>query len=474
MSESAWGPAGILRLVVHGLGLGFALLELPTKGVLMKKRLQNLIAAIYVVLLLFAVTSRQPVYAGWESYLILGTLAMNMCYVAGVYILYLATMANYAAVRMTSRLPKWMNIAFISSLSVAILISFSSVVGTLVTKRIEVNAIKHLSGSFVSLSGMILFILLFGHLRRILIKIAYGPGSDSGSSISHIGRDKLPSRGSKSHVKKSSLRLLSYIAESVKGSNTARSCESISSPSSCKRELKTRPSNRGLKECSVAFQIPEASTENLNCVNQNRGGTKTSKPESGDKDGIKRSHSTPNNFTCAANSASGPDPLASPCSKGYSPNPNIDTKKSLNNSHGNLGNSARLGMASPSITRGNSSKKMSQSLATIQTSQSRCGHTNSRLKAKRSAQRITMLFIALPAILMISCMVATFNCVVQYSSGGDYAEDTDREAAELDNTNQEINFWTLQLFVFFLQYYGYIRPRWFENWLAEMSRMRIM
>ncbi|GAB5365138.1 hypothetical protein AAMO2058_001031100 [Amorphochlora amoebiformis] len=112
--------------------------------------------------------AHEPLYFGWQAFLIFGTLSMLIILLTALYISYVLAIAQYAAVNMSKKLPKNMPMMYKTTAWVSIILNLAAVVTTIVTKDNRANAIRHAASLIIVSFAAPYAEISFLRLRKVL------------------------------------------------------------------------------------------------------------------------------------------------------------------------------------------------------------------------------------------------------------------------------------------------------------------
>ena len=72
---------------------------------------------------------------GWKAYLVLSTLTLATSAALGLYVVYLVIKANYAAVKLSAKMPAWVGAAYLSFAGIVVLLQVVGCIATVATNN---------------------------------------------------------------------------------------------------------------------------------------------------------------------------------------------------------------------------------------------------------------------------------------------------------------------------------------------------
>mmetsp|Transcript_18326 Transcript_18326/g.29210 ORF Transcript_18326/g.29210 Transcript_18326/m.29210 type:complete len:451 (+) Transcript_18326:79-1431(+) len=122
-----------------------------------------------------------PFYAGWQAFIVLNTMTLNIIAICGLYVVFNTIRVNYMTARLMKRIPTNLNMYFYSSAGIAVVMNTSAMVIILCIDRQSIDCMRFLA---------LLICVLFGgaaltynwSVLRISIKRVFSNFFDEGNN----------------------------------------------------------------------------------------------------------------------------------------------------------------------------------------------------------------------------------------------------------------------------------------------------
>ncbi|GAB5371213.1 hypothetical protein AAMO2058_001560100 [Amorphochlora amoebiformis] len=106
--DQAWLISDTIKAFIIFCQMIFSMAQIfGTKTVRSKKRIQWLTLIMIVVFFVFNLGAHDPVFFGWEAFLVFQLLTNTITLVTVLYLTYEIAKANYVAVNLKTRIPWW-------------------------------------------------------------------------------------------------------------------------------------------------------------------------------------------------------------------------------------------------------------------------------------------------------------------------------------------------------------------------------
>ncbi|GAB5355708.1 hypothetical protein AAMO2058_000228600 [Amorphochlora amoebiformis] len=149
-SMSAWLFADVIRGVVTCILIAFGVTQvLSDEKNTAKFRFQMLSLIALVIMLFWFLGAHEPLYYGWEAYLVLASVVNVLLALGCLWLSYVITTVSYAALNLQSKLPKSMRVTYVLFSALTVIIQLVGLLLTLIMDELRYNSMRHFSNVLV-------------------------------------------------------------------------------------------------------------------------------------------------------------------------------------------------------------------------------------------------------------------------------------------------------------------------------------